>query len=488
MKKALFCLFLFFPLDDLPEDRSGTPYESLITYVGQQKFKIPNQPGLTGTYIISNPGTYVLSEPIISMAATGQVISITTSNVILDLSGLSITLTSGSGSSINGITVAPNISNVTIQNGIISSMNGNGVLVGNGCLTITLEDLTISRCTVAGVQCAGTSNSVIIGCSLENCHIQQCNGDSNDTYGVKLSYSDYFTAKNCSFSTNIASTASRNCYGFYATNCKGGTIIQSNAQGNSATALATGFYLDTNCNCFLFKECIAHMNTSTTATSSGKAYGFYATVTNNSHFRKCNSIGNSAYGIAAGFYLQNCSYTSLIQCTAQNNFITGTTGAIGGFGFISDTASCEGNIFDQCNASSNKGSTLITSVGCGFSLDNSLCCTIKNCFSQFNDGTNGAGIGIYLRTGVTRCCIQNNTIIANTSSAVSKAYGIWDTSNPSTTLMSGNFAFGNRDETLTPVNQNYVVTYTFGTGLQSTTKNSLKTLNIPTFANTDITP
>ena len=470
------------------ETRLSASHESLITYVGQQKFKVPNQAGLSGTYVISTPGTYVLSDTIPSIAATGHVISITTSNVILDFSGLSITLTAGSGTLINGITIAPNLSNIVIRNGTIANMNGNGILVESGCLNVKLEDLTITSCTTTGVNFSGSSTASISGCSMENCQIQQCNGNTADTYGLKLSFCDYFTAKNCSFTANTASTTSHNCYGFYACSCKCGTVIQSDAQGNSATLVAAGFYLDSDCSCFLFKDCIAQMNSSTAITAVGKAYGFYETTTHNNRFENCISTNNFAYAFAAGFYLQNCSYNYWLRCTAQNNIITGASGATGAFGFICDTATCEGNIFDQCTASGNKGSTTLTSLGCGFSLDNSVSCTIKNCFSQANDGASGTGIGIYVKTGAVRCCIQNNTIIANTSSTLGKAYGIWDTSNPSTTLMTGNFAFGNRDETAAPKNQNYVTSYTFGTGIQSTTKNSLKTLNIPTFANTEITP
>ncbi len=488
MKKTLFLLLFHTTMQSSQENRLTPLYESSITYVGQQKFKVPNQAGLTGTYSISNPGTYVLSDDIPSTASTGQVISITASNVILDFSGRSIILLSGSGNPINGITIAPNLSNIVIRNGVISSMNGHGILIGSGCLNISCEDLKINGCTTSGITFAGTSTAPLSGCSMENCQIRQCNGGINATYGVKLSYCDFFTAKTCSFNSNVASGTSLNCYGFYAISSKGGTLCQSDAQGNTATALAAGFYLDAGCSNFLFQNCTAKLQSSTATTNIGKAYGFYETTNTNNRFESCISANNTAYAFAAGFYTQNCSYNYWLQCTAQNNVITGATGATGGFGFICDTATCEGNIFDQCTAIGNKGSTTLTSVGCGFLLDNSVCCTIKNCFSQANDGTSGTGVGIYLKTGAVRCFLQNNTIIANTSSVISKAYGIWDASNPSTTLMTGNFAFGNRDETAAPTNQNYVASYALSTAVQSNPKNSLKVLTAPTFANTDITP
>lgn len=487
----MILFLLFFLIINLSysseESRVFSSNESLITYLGQQKFKIPNQTGLTGTYVIATSGSYALSDDIPSIATTGQIISITTSNVILNLSGRSLTLQTGSGTSINGITIAPNLSNIFIKNGTITNMNGNGIFVGSGCLNVRLEDLAIQGCAAAGVHFAGTSTAPVYGSSMKNCQISQCDGETSNTYGTKLTYCDFFTAKNCSFNSNSTSGASLNCYGFYARASKGGIIIQSDARGNTATAVSAGFYLDTGCTNFLFKHCAAQLNSSTATTTIGKAYGFYETGTNNNRFENCMSNNNSAYALAAGFHSQNCSYNYWLSCIAQNNTITGTTGANGAFGFICDTATCEGNIFDQCTASGNKGSTTITSIGCGFSLDNSTSCTIKNCLSQNNDGTSGAGIGIYLKTGAIRCCIQNNAIIANTSSTALKAYGIWDISTPSTNLLTGNFAFANRDETATPTNQNYVTTYSFGTAVQSTTKNSLKNLNIPTFANTDIT-
>ena len=469
------------------EVRLTTP-SPLITYMGEQKFKVPGQAGLTGTYVITSPGTYALSDDIPSIATSGQVISITASNVILDFSGQNISLGTGSGNPINCITIAPGLSNILIRNGVISTMNGNGISVGSGCLNVRLEDLEINGCTLSGVNFAGISGASISGCSMENCQIRQCNGGTSPTYGAKLSYCDFFTAKNCSFNSNVASTASLNCYGFYAINSRGGTIIQSDARGNTATLIASGFYLDTGCSNFLFQNCTAKLNSSTATTNVGKAYGFYETTNTNNRFENCTSANNSAYAFVAGFYTQNCSYNYWFSCTAQNNLITGTTGTTGAFGFASDTATCKGNIYDQCTSFGNTGSTDTASLGCGFSLNNSTCCTIKNSFSQANNGGSGTGIGIYIQTGATCCCVQNNTIIANTSSTLAKAYGIWDTSNPSTTLMTGNFAFANRDSTASPTNQNYIATYSLTTAVQSNSKNTLKTLSVPTFANTDITP
>ena len=129
------------------EVRLTTP-SPLITYMGEQKFKVPGQAGLTGTYVITSPGTYALSDDIPSIATSGQVISITASNVILDFSGQNISLGTGSGNPINCITIAPGLSNILIRNGVISTMNGNGISVGSGCLNVRLEDLEINGCTL----------------------------------------------------------------------------------------------------------------------------------------------------------------------------------------------------------------------------------------------------------------------------------------------------------------------------------------------------
>ncbi len=488
MKLYPFLFLILFSCTASEESRIITSDHALTTYFGQQKFKISGQTGLTGTCIISTPGSYALSEDIPSNAASGQAISITSSNVILDLSGRSITFAGGTGTGINGITVAANLSNITIRNGIISGMNGSGVLINSGCLNINLEQLDINGCTTAGVNFAGTATTPLSGCSLTECHIRQCNGGTNPTYGVKLTYCNFLTATNCSFNSNTATTAAQNCYGFYAIASQGSILTQCDARGNSATALAAGFYLDTGCSGTIFQQCTAHLNTSTATTNAGKAFGFYEQTTNNNRFELCKSFNNSAYAFAAGFYGKNCSFNYWLNCSSYNNVITGTTGTAGGFGFICDTAPCEGNIFDQCIAFSNKGSTDSASFGCGFLLDNSTNSTIKGCTSQGNDGQTGTGVGIYIKSGCSRCCVQNNSIIANSSNTLAKAYGYWDASTPSTTLMTGNVAFANRDTTILPTNQNYVTIYTNGSAIQSTAKNSLKTLNIPTFTNTDITP
>lgn len=464
-----------------------TPYQQLITFFGPQQFKISGQAGLTGTYIISTPGAYTLSDTIPVTTAVGQAISIQSSNVIVDLAGQTITFTPG-GSAINGITIAANLSNIIIRNGIISNMNGNGILINSGCSNIRLKDLVISNCTLSGVTFAGTSGALTTNCSIKNCTIQQCNTSTANAYGLKLSFCDFFIAMSCSFFSNQATGAAFNSYGMYAISSKNGVFDACQSRSNTATTRASGFYLDAGCSHFLFKNCVAKTNSSTGTGATSIGNGFYDTGCSNNRFEQCTSANNSGAALGAGFYTQNCSYNYWLECTAHNNTNTGITGTVGGYGFLANTATCRGNIFDTCTALGNTGSTDTASFGCGFSIDASLGCTIKNCFSQMNSGISGTGIGIEIKAGAVRCCIQNNTVITNTSSLVGKAYGIWDVSNPSTTLIMSNFAFGNRDETATPTNQNYVTSYALANVVQSAAKTSLKTPVMSSFLNTDITP
>src|SRR6516165_3457139 len=92
---------------------------------------------------------------------------ITSSNIVIDFGG-GIFTQSGTVDGFAGITIAPNISNVTLKNGIISGLTGSAVVVNDGCSNIFLNSMTIINCADAGIYFAGTQTG-IIDLSIKNC-------------------------------------------------------------------------------------------------------------------------------------------------------------------------------------------------------------------------------------------------------------------------------------------------------------------------------
>ncbi len=493
MKPIIFFLFLIHSLAASEEvHRVKTDYPQLVTFFGKQKFKVPSQTNtdLKATYTIPEAGTYVLTEDIASMAALNHVIYITTDNVTLDLAGKSITLIAGSGSPINGITIAPGISNVTIKNGIIESMNGHGILIHNNCSHITLENITLLKCVTSGITFQGTNGNIINGCSIKNCCIQECNGITTDTYGLKLLYCNAFSIQHSFFISNKTSQLAKNAYAFYTIHSKNIECDSCVIEDLTASKIASGFYLDTDSLQCSFKKCKTKSIISTSTTNTGRAYGFYQLDSFNNSFEECSSIHASSYALSAGFYTQNSSYSTFKECTSTYHIITGNANTIGGFGFLSDTGICDGTMFDHCNAFGNKGSRDVNSRGCGFSIDNSQGCTIQYCRSQANDGVSGSGIGIEIKQNAVRCAIAYNIVIANTSATLSKAYGIYDegTVLSSTNVLYANFAFGNKDETILGTNQNYITPYSQNNVVQSVAKTNVQNINANPYQNVGVTP
>jgi len=167
-------------------------------------------------YTINRPGVYKLTS---AKTASGVPnISIVANNVTLDLGGN--VLTGGT----NGIEIAGN--NVTVKNGTITDMTGNGVLVqGTGC---RIEDLAVAQCAT--------------GITLQSCNqcvLDKCSVRDAKQAGVSLvaSFTNY--VHGCSV-TGVQNFG--DAYGFIAAN--GGTNVFDSCSVNDVKTTAN-FVLDT---------------------------------------------------------------------------------------------------------------------------------------------------------------------------------------------------------------------------------------------------
>lgn len=162
-------------------------------------------------------------------------------------------------------------------------------------------------------------------------------------------------------------------------------------------------------------------------------------------FEGCVAGSNiAALATGSGFRLVQSSNCRISGCEATNNGNDFTEG----FGFVCSEGN--NNLINNCQANSN-GNASGTDAS-GFMFSSETASTIIDCTSSGQVGS-GSVHGILLGddgTGVysQNCVIQHNTVSNN------YVYGIRDTLNLSTSLITGNLAFNQLS--------NYDVTYAFG--------------------------
>lgn len=258
---------------------------------------------------ISLPGVYRLAE---SVNALGQtVITINTSNVVLDLNGKVI-----SGDT-NGILIQPNVHNISIKNGFIEGAptfsnrgiaiigdsadidisalqmrnfgatdaiymgpdanriglnnllveGGQGPLIhADGAFNVIIEhcSLTFSNSAIilfTSVDSAEINNCLmnngVVGVNLTasaNCTMHHCQASSISNTGYLFDGAAQCKALNCSVSSSLL-------FGFYLHNASSGNIVEnciaSEISNPSAdeTTLAAGFFIDTSSPCNKIINC-----------------------------------------------------------------------------------------------------------------------------------------------------------------------------------------------------------------------------------------
>ncbi|HOJ19639.1 MAG TPA: T9SS type A sorting domain-containing protein [Ignavibacteriaceae bacterium] len=145
---------------------------------------------------ITNPGVYTLNSNLICNG-TEPVITINANDVVLDLNGYSISVSSGQ----NGIVVA-NSSNVLIKNGTINGIgySGNGILVGGTINGLNISNIKASNFDIGlyFIYDSQLSSIAIVSDTL-----------SNNNYGIyldqRITVSDFFTVYLNNLTDNIRS-------------------------------------------------------------------------------------------------------------------------------------------------------------------------------------------------------------------------------------------------------------------------------------------
>lgn len=438
------------------------------------------------TCTISESGSYRLSELITATIQNPSqaIIYIDSDDVNLNLNGQTLALNSES-TGIDGIKIANNRENITIKNGLIRGAIQNGISIGSNCSNIIIEEVNIKDCDGAGIAINGTNGNFSKNIKIDTCNIRNSDGGGTaDAIGIKLEYCQFIQIINSQFILNSNINTDYAGYGVYALNSAGCGFDNCIVSGNSGNAIGAGFYV-TNCNGFIFNNCLAGLNVG--INTSSESYGFYF---NNSHYNQihnCTANNNKAAHTAAGFALINSNGNKLTDCVSNSTQITGSGSTDAAYGFLL-TATQHNNELINCTAFGIMSGTHSSSKGVGFSLDNTRRCILFDCSANSNGGNVGYGIGIHLQSTCELCTVKNCEMNLNTSSTAGQGYGFKDDSSNNNNLIIESFAYGNRDTTGSPTDNNYDTNYSLTNVITEVALTTLGSIPIDTKKNISITP
>lgn len=378
-------------------------------------------------YTIAQSGAYVLGQDI---AEAGTVISITASDVTLDLNKKIV-----SGGTV-GIQVAAGLSNVTIKNGTVTDCD-TGISILDSCSLVNLENIAIRGCSPRAFEAVGSSGNEITQLTLRNISIELCSATVGADYIMYITFTNDCLLKNITLQDNGVNTVTLKGIGLIT--CSRGTLDNVMLRGNIA-AVFDMVYVDAVQN-YLFNNVQIIGNT---ATNQFYGISFIAgsSVTNNI-CQNCIVIDNtSANGPLAGFNSTLDNIRNVwVNCLASNNL---TTGAV-------SSASCYGFNFDQISFSHVIRCKSINNRATGNGT--------TNIAAGFNIGTSGAGT-----TGVKNSEFVDNFAQANNGFSDANSYGMRVVSNSggnTNNIYMNNIASRNGPTTPTAGNQ---ITSTAGTG------------------------
>ncbi|MCL4361156.1 hypothetical protein M1446_02245 [Candidatus Dependentiae bacterium] len=341
--------------------------------------------------------------------STGNVITISASNVVLDLGGYRVNNTAGI-SNLDGIVISPNLSNITIKNGSISNFTNRGINIGDGCYNITLENLTIQNCFRAW-EFIGTAANRIQNIFTKNCRILSCGNSTAADFIVTFSQCIKLNMQDCYIADINNSTLSTSTVSFLFLNfCDNAEISGINIQNNRGNSTVNCMNLN-NISGSKFYDIFIGTNQSVTSTLN---IVNLSTISDCS-FGKIYSSQNSGSNQLNGFLVtttlnKNIFDDVLVQdCTATN--LTG----------IFTTTLITSNVFKNFTFQQNQSTTgNCTAVFIANGFDSNV---FENFLVQQNLVTTGSLVGFDLNPGTipsgntifTNCTVQKNTALTSGS-------------------------------------------------------------------------
>lgn len=338
-------------------------------------------------YTIDQSGLTVIGAEVLEL---GDVITITVSDVTLDLDGNRVT------GGDNGIIINSGLSNITIKNGRIES-NTVGISIQDTCSFITLQDLEISQCSDRAIECDGSSGNEITTILLKNVEVDRCSMGISGDHAIFFNFTDDITVQNLSIvNSGAASIAFR---AINMISCDKGLFENVTINCNTGSTLQ-GIHVESVTNT-LFENIVIKMNTATMGLQGMQFSGGTAT-TGNVCRNFLISSNESTSGPVSGFELLALVTRNTIRESLVNyNVASGATA----------TSHCY-----------------------GFNLDQPTFCSIVNCVSEYNRATgdgssnNCAGFNISTSgggtTGTKNCQFCGNKAFSNNGFNDARSFGI----------------------------------------------------------------
>jgi hypothetical protein len=255
-------------------------------------------------FTISQSGSYYLTTNI--SVTSGTAITITASNVTLDLNGFKISSTAFGGGTGSGILIQ-SAKNVAISNGQIEGREVfdnaflHGINSSSSLINVRVTDVSVFGCGLNGINLGDQSSSVV----------ERCTVDLVGAEGIRAGVVSNSTATRCGGAALVARSASH-CYGQSTTSYGLFVLVAENCVGESTSG--TGIYVlygANNCRGFSVSGSgvVAVNAANCWGVSNGNGVGLDARVANN-----CFASSASGTGL---------SVTIAIGCIGQSNTGTG---------------------------------------------------------------------------------------------------------------------------------------------------------------------
>ena len=279
----------------------------------------------------------------VASANDEAIFQISVSNLTLDLGEHVLSLKStDTHTGIDGIVIDAGLSNVTIKNGKIKDISGIGILVGDNCSNINIDNVIIESADETGIYFNGSAG--INGGSVTNCVVMNCAGyDGNPAYGVRLSNCDNMSVMHVELMGNHAGGVNSG-YGLALEACTSCRIGHCRAQGNGGLTLGAGFCAE-NGSGNIFHDCLSIANTAITF-----ATGFIIKGTEeHSCIANCDSrLNDGGAGSGYGILLDGAQH-----CDIDGNSLVGNQGTTAGVG-LQENAGTTNNFMTRNRAFDNE--------------------------------------------------------------------------------------------------------------------------------------
>ncbi|MBI2775533.1 hypothetical protein HYX58_05990 [Candidatus Dependentiae bacterium] len=275
---------------------------------------------------IAQPGVYQLGSnlTLTPTASNDQIIRISSSGVVLDFNGHFISqLNTTTG--IDGILIDSNLSDVTIQNGVVRQVTGNGLSISSTTTNITITNMTFETCGTTAI-----TGTVVKNLYIKDVYCVGCCSNSTSTNVVLLTSVSNGSIKNCVIDNTI-NTSPGTFSGMLINGCNACNFESVTIQNCSAAGTAFNGLNDQICVGCQFFDVNVKFNQASgnfNGLSTTSTYGIYT---------DCSCVANTAGGLFNGFVIQpNASLCVLQRCLVNNNINNGVTGS----GFLISGFSC----------------------------------------------------------------------------------------------------------------------------------------------------